>query len=218
MECINRRIKNLKIFGYLLQIAPFVCAVILTGSMTTGSAKKNSDIDFLIVTSANRLYTARFFVVFLAQLTGLRRTPKAKNPANKFCLNYYLSTDNLDIRPHTAHCAKFHRHIIRVWDKDGICERIYRENQWFRKFNVEIERPAEIELLNRNFPLDRWLILSLFRRLTEFLLSGHFGNFVEEKIGKWQMNKIVHSELYKKSKKTIIVSRNELRLHPKKGN
>lgn len=212
----QRRVKNLKVLGYLLQIAPFVRAVILTGSMTIGSTNESSDIDLLIVTKERRLYLARFFVTLLATLTGLRRTPKTKNPAGKFCLNYYLAADNLDIRPHTARCARFHRHIIRVWDKDGICERIYRQNQWLRSFEPKIVDENQIAILKNNFPLDRWLTLSLIRLPLEILLTGKLGNFAEDKFSKWQMSKILNSKTRKDNKKTIVVRKNELRLHPKK--
>ena len=212
----QRRVKNLKVLGYLLQIAPFVRAVILTGSMTKGSTKESSDIDLLIVTKERRLYLARFFVTLLTTLTGLRRTPKTKNPAGKFCLNYYLAADNLDIRPHTARCARFHRHIIRVWDKDGICERIYRQNQWLRNYEPKIADKSQIAILKNNFPLDRWLILSLIRLPLEILLAGKLGNFAEDKFSKWQMSKILNSKARKDNKKTIVVRKNELRLHPKK--
>ncbi|MDD3086944.1 MAG: nucleotidyltransferase domain-containing protein [Patescibacteria group bacterium] len=212
----QRRVKNLKVLGYLLQIAPFVRAVILTGSMTIGSTNESSDIDLLIVTKERRLYLARFFVTLLTTLTGLRRTPKTKNPAGKFCLNYYLAADNLDIRPHTARCARFHRHIIRVWDKDGICERIYRQNQWLRSFEPKIVDENQIAILKNNFPLDRWLTLSLIRLPLEILLTGKLGNFAEDKFSKWQMSKILNSKTRKDNKKTIVVRKNELRLHPKK--
>jgi len=214
----QRRLENLKVLGYLLQIAPFVRAVILTGSMTIGGTKESSDIDLLIVTKEKRLYLARFFVTLLATFTGLRRTPKTKNPAGKFCLNYYLAADNLDIRPHTARCARFHRHIIRVWDKDGICERIYRQNQWLRSFEPKIVDENQIAILKNNFPLDRWLALSLIRLPLEILLTGKLGNFAEDKFSKWQMSKILNSKARKDNKKTIVVSKNELRLHPKKQN
>jgi len=212
----QRRVKNLKVLGYLLQIAPFVRAVILTGSMTIGSTNESSDIDLLIVTKERRLYLARFFVTLLTTLTGLRRTPKTKNPAGKFCLNYYLAADNLDIRPHTARCARFHRHIIRVWDKDGICERIYRQNQWLRSFEPKIVDENQIAILKNNFPLDRWLTLSLIRLPLEILLTGKLGNFAEDKFSKWQMSEILNSKTRKDNKKTIVVRKNELRLHPKK--
>lgn len=217
MKELQRRIWHLEILGYLLELAPFIQAVILTGSMTTGEAKEASDIDLLIVTTPKRLYTARFFATFWATATGLRRTAKTQNPSGKFCLNYYLTADNLDIRPHTARCAKFHRHIIRIWDRDGIHERIYRQNQWLRNFSVKIARVGDIEQLNSIFPVDRMLVLSLLRRPAEFLLSGRLGDFFEKKIGRYQRAKIVNSHLYKKNKKTIIASENELRLHPKKA-
>ena len=124
LNYFEKRLARLKVLGYLLQLAPFVKGVILTGSMTTGSSKKGSDIDLLIITTPKRLYTARLFVTFLTLLTGKKRSVFDKNPAGKFCLNYYLSEDNLDILPHDQRCANFHRYIIRVWDRDGVCEKI----------------------------------------------------------------------------------------------
>ena len=217
MDYLDRRINNLNILGYLLQLAPFVRAVILTGSMTTGSAGKRSDLDLLIITTQKRLYTARLFVTFGATLTGLRRKPDDKRPAGKFCLNYYLTVNDLDIKPHTQRCANFHRYIVNIWDRDGVYERILRENFWLKNFKVVIKNQNNTLLLKKNFPIRRLAILGVFRRIFELLFAGHFGNSIERKLFIWQKQKIISSALYKNNKSTIAVSKNELRLHPQKG-
>lgn len=215
-DFLTKRINNLKIVGCLLQLAPFIRGVILTGSMTNGLASEKSDIDLLIISAPKRLYTARLFSTFWVEITGLRRRPTTKNPAGKFCLNYYLASDNLDICPHTARCARFHRHIIRVWDKDGTFERLWRENQWLRRFTVPIKNKKLVKQVENNFPIDRPVALSILRLPLEIILSGKLGDWVEERLRNWQIQKITHSRQYKKNKKGIVFSRSELRLHPKK--
>jgi hypothetical protein len=216
LNYLEKRVNRLKILGYLLQLAPFVKGVILTGSMTTGSSKKGSDIDLLIVTSPKRLYTARFFVTFLTFITGKKRSVSDRNPAGKFCLNYYLSADNLNILPHNKRCANFHRYIIHVWDKEGVYERIYRENNWFRNFEVDFVREAEVAKLRATFPIGRLIVFSIFRWPLETLFATALGDWVEEQNMRYQTRRIAGSALYKANKDRIIFSEKELRLHPKK--
>lgn len=215
-DFFQKRVKNLKCLGYLLQLAPFVRAVILTGSMTTGSATKTSDIDLLIISQPGRLYAARFFVTILALLTGKKRAVFDKNPAGKFCLNYYLALDNLDILPHTRRCANFHRYIVNIWDRGGIYERILRQNFWLKRFPVAIKSASDVRLLKETFPLKKSTVLSTIQKIKELFFSRRFGDFVEKKLFIRQKKKITNSEIYKNNKSSIIVSKNELRLHPKK--
>ena len=212
----EKRVRRLRGLGYLLQLAPFVRAVILTGSMSTGSDSFASDIDLLIITKPGRLYSARFFATFWAALTGHRRHPNDKNPAGKFCLNYYLALNNLDILPHDARCASFHRHMLRVWDRHGESEKIYRENFWLYDHTIEIKSEKKVEKLKSAFPIDRLLFFSLIRWPWEAILSTKIGNSLEQIMSAWQMKKITKSKLYKLNKSSIIVSAGELRLHPKK--
>ena len=210
----QKRIRRLKGLGYLLQLAPFVKALILTGSMTTGIDGKLSDIDLLVITAPGRLYTARFFVVLLTAITGWRRKPGDTNPAGKFCLNYFLAEDNLDIKPHTKECAQYHRRIIRIWDRDGEYEKIFRDNFWLYKYPVEVADMEKIKLLKSVFPMDRLLTFSILRRMNEFVFLSHK---IESFFYNWQKKKIEKTEVYKKNKKTIVVLPGELRLHPKKN-
>lgn len=212
----EKRVRRLAGLGYLLQLAPFIRAVILTGSMSTGSDSFASDIDLLLITKPGRLYTARFFATFCAVLTGHRRRPNDENPAGKFCLNYYLAADNLDIKPHNARCAKFHRHMLRIWDRHGEFEKIYRENFWLYDHEVGIINEEKIKKLEKNFPIDRLLTFSIIRWPWEAILSGKIGDWLERVMSTWQMKKITKSKLYKLNKSSIIVSAGELRLHPKK--
>lgn len=212
----EKRVRRLRGLGYLLQLAPFVRAVILTGSMSTGSDTLASDIDLLIITKPGRLYSARFFATFWAALTGHRRHPNDENPAGKFCLNYYLSSDSLDIKPHDARCANFHRHMLRIWDRNGEFEKIYRENFWLYDYAVEIADEGKVEKIKGVFPIDRLLTFSVIRWPWEAILSTKIGNWLERVMSGWQIKKITKSKLYKLNKSSIIVSAGELRLHPKK--
>ncbi len=217
MKFFFRRINNLKILGCLLQMAPFVRAVILTGSMTTGSAKKSSDIDLLIISQSGRLYIARLFATFLASLTDIRRKPNDKVAAGKFCLNFYLSANNLDILPHTARCANFHRYAVNIWDSGEIYERMMRQNFWLRRFPVAIKNQNAVRRIKDNFPIIRSLILTAVQKIGELILGGRFGDFVENKQFAWQKKLIEGRKMFKMDKYRFVIAKNELRLHPRKS-
>ena len=215
-KLIQKRYKKVRNFGFLIQAAPFVQGLILTGSMANGDFQKKSDIDFLIIAKSGRLYTARFFVTILAILTGNKRKVNDKNPAGKYCLNYYLTSDFLDILPHNKRCAGFHREIIKVWDRNGMFERLWRRNLWLLDFPRK--KPSdEIELVVKKYlPAENKISLRIFAKFWQLLLAGGFGDRVENFLYQFQKNKITKQDLYQKNRKRIILNKNEIRLHPKK--
>ncbi|GIW64751.1 MAG: hypothetical protein KatS3mg092_0684 [Patescibacteria group bacterium] len=62
-----------KLYIKLLSFFPQIKLVGLSGSISMMNAKKNDDIDLFIITAQNRLFTARFIAIILAQFLGLRR-------------------------------------------------------------------------------------------------------------------------------------------------
>lgn len=80
----------------LISYLPFIRAVALANTLASNSAKQESDIDLLIITSAGRLYLSRLLVTILVQLLGWRR--HGSRVANRVCLSFYLSDDHLNIK------------------------------------------------------------------------------------------------------------------------
>ena len=215
-ELLNQRLKKLKSFARFLQIVPGVRAVVLTGSMTTGTASEKSDIDLLIISAPKRLSTVRFWLTILAILTGNKRGVFDKNPAGKFCLNYWLSSDNLDIKPHDQRCAGFHRHIVNLWDSENIFERILAENSWMKDYDVPIINQENVDQIKKIFPVKSSKIRSSIQKFGELFFYGWFGNFVENIQFFWQKKLIQSRWMYKMDEYRFVIEPNEMRLHPRK--
>ena len=68
---------------------PFVRMVALTGSTALENASPESDIDVLIMSAKDRIWTTRFFITLVAHFTGKRRY--GNKIKNRICLNHYIA-------------------------------------------------------------------------------------------------------------------------------
>lgn len=209
---LKKRIRRLVGFGYLLQLVPFAKAVVLTGSMAFGAAKPSSDIDLLIVVSPKRLYSVRFFTTIWNAFTGYRRKPFEGNVAGKFCINHFMTTENFDILPQTEANARAHRFMVRIWDRDGIHERLMRENFWMRKYQLSPTSADQLKYIQSHFSIGKPIFFAICRRIWEWILSGKLGDLVEKKLAKWQKNKITSGLTGLDSTSEIYISDSDLRL------
>jgi len=73
---------------------PFVKAVVLTGSVAAGAVRSKDDIDFLIITQANRLWISRPLIVLYGWMKGKRRSWHTEEP-NSWCFNFWLEETHL---------------------------------------------------------------------------------------------------------------------------
>ena len=67
----------------LLAAFPFIKGIAVSGSLSKNFADKDSDIDFFIVTAANRLWVARTFMHLYKKFTFLI------GRQHWFCMNYF---------------------------------------------------------------------------------------------------------------------------------
>ena len=70
---------------------PFVRGVGISGSLSKNFADENADIDYFIITKANRLWIARTFMHLYKKLTFLT------GRQHLFCMNYYVDEEALTI-------------------------------------------------------------------------------------------------------------------------
>lgn len=104
----------------------------LNGSLVTGRWHAESDIDFLIAVKPGRIFTVRALSLLCTQLLGLRRS--GSKIAGKICMNWYVTTDKLEIEPRDEYCARTYHNLIPLLD-DGETYAKYRQaNQWMRSF------------------------------------------------------------------------------------
>jgi predicted nucleotidyltransferase len=91
----ERAAKKLKTAGKIARILysfPFVKGVAVSGSLSKHYAEENSDIDFFIVTTENRLWLARTFLHLFKKLSFLA------GKQHWLCMNYFIDETALEIK------------------------------------------------------------------------------------------------------------------------
>lgn len=193
-----------------LSFAPFIRAVLLNGSIVTGSETEKSDIDFLIIARHGRLYTARFFATFLASLAGYRR--RGNKIAGRICLNCYLSDRKLDISPYDKKSkqkvARAYKYAIPLLD-DRISKKFFAKNKWFAKYKIDGDQVSDF--LKSKYFMDYPL---RSHNCAEGILGKRFGDWLEKKLMQYQQTRILKGKI---KGDEIFADESEIRLHPKKG-
>ena len=76
----------------LISKFPFVKAVMASGSLSKGYMDEKSDLDFFVICESNRIWISRMALVLYKRLFLL-------NSHKRFCINYYVDTEHLEIVP-----------------------------------------------------------------------------------------------------------------------
>ena len=152
----KKRLQREKISRQKLQIAqkaakilskiPTVKFVGVTGSLAMMNSNENSDIDLMIVTSSNNLWTTRLFTYLLIHLFGFkRRFPMEKAENDKLCFNLWLDEDDLVWRKSDRNIYTSHEiaQIMPLVNKDKTYEKFLFQNKWILSF-----WPYAVRILN----------------------------------------------------------------------
>ncbi len=197
-----------------LALAPFVRLIAVTGSLSADNPEKSSDWDLLIIVKKNRLWTARLILTMLAGLLGRRRHDRLT--CDRFCLNCYLTDQKLTIlptiKPHDFHSAQEYGRLIPVLEiAKGAYEKFVQDNaSWLHQFLEVYPWPAGPGPKNIKPP--RWV--NTGRRSLELLFSGPPGNWLEKKLGQWQIKRI-RSKTQNQPTDQVFISDSCLMFHPR---
>jgi len=228
---VNARALKTKKLAKILQFFPFIRCVILNGSLAEGRAKKGSDIDILIVAQSGRVFSVRFFIAVLTSILGIKRSSNGtKNHAGKFCFNYYLTDDYLEI-PHdrtdiiNAYCARNYSQSILVWGDENIFSEYCQVNiDWMQKYlksqginNKSINIfPIVENWVTKQFPIGN-IRAKRVGQWWERRLSNKFGDWIEIQVKKFQIWLIEKDYRTWKYPNFVVYNDRELRFHPPKN-
>lgn len=120
----------------LIKKIPGVLMVGVTGNVAVGNSQKNDDIDLIIITKKNRLWTTRLILTLLLDLIGWRRRPNDKNVKNKLCLNLFLDESDLKLKKSQQNLFTSHElvQIKPVLNRKHTYERFLSKNKWLNKY------------------------------------------------------------------------------------
>jgi hypothetical protein len=137
-----------------IALFPFVKGVAVSGSLSKKFADEEADIDFFIITAANRLWIARTLLHMFKKITFLF------NLQNLFCMNYFIDEAELSILEKNIYTATEVTTIVPLRGS-SVFEMFYKVNGWTKKFlpNKYMHISAAKEIKNTWF---RYIAEKLF--------------------------------------------------------
>lgn len=120
----------------LLSHIPTILFVGVTGSLAMENAKEASDIDFMIITSANSLWITRAISLLVLFLSGFSlRHAGVSEEEDKLCLNLWIDTESLDwSQSRNAYIAHEIAQVIPLVNKGKTYELWIKKNKWIFEY------------------------------------------------------------------------------------
>lgn len=150
--------------GRFLYRFPFVRGVAVSGSLSKNFAGERDDVDFFIVTKANRLWIARTCMHLFKKLTYLT------GKQHYYCMNYYVDEESLPIPEKNIFTAVEIRTLLPVSGEQAMND-FFAANTW-----VDDLLPFCIPRQQEKVDTGR----TFLQRTVEWIFSGRFGNFFEQ--------------------------------------
>lgn len=158
-------IKAIKIARFLSKF-PFINGIAISGSLSKNFSYEGSDLDFFIITKANRLWLAKtIFTVFL-------KMARLFNKDQFYCLNYFIDEMALEIEEKNIFTAT---EIITLMpcEGDALFEKFFAANSWVFNYLPNSCGNKVYSKAMKQWPL---------KHLAEYLLDNRLGNSIDSAI------------------------------------
>ena len=159
----KRSVQQLKIAARSARILswfPYVKGIAVSGSLSKNFSAENDDIDFFIITAADRLWIARSFLHIFLKFALLFKKQKW------FCLNYYIDETALFIPEQNIFTA-IEIVTLKPFYGNGIFDQFAASNEWTKQYFPYYFSNNHGSLhINTNF----------LKRAIEKFFSGGIGN------------------------------------------
>ena len=137
-------VKRMQKFSGLIASFPFVKAVTISGSLSKNFMDENSDIDYFIVTKKNRLWLARTLLIAYKKLFLF-------NSKKNFCVNYFVSEDQLSIPDRNIFTATEVSYLIPVYNFNTYLD-FMKVNDWSKSFYPNFPLRENNYVINEKYP------------------------------------------------------------------
>jgi predicted nucleotidyltransferase len=132
-----KKLKIAKKAAKIISFTPTIKGVFLTGALTMKNADEKSDIDLLVITKADFLWSTRLVVWLSLKIFGIDiRKPKESSQKDKICLNMWLDENHLKWKKENRNVFTAHEisQAFPLVDKDYAFQRFIYSNLWIQKF------------------------------------------------------------------------------------
>jgi hypothetical protein len=158
-------------YGRIIAALPFVRMVAVTGSLSMNNTDEGKDVDYMIVTAPNHLWTCRVFSLLIARI--------AKLDGIRLCPNYLITTNALELKERSLYVAHEVAQMIPISGAETYDE-MCRLNAWIDDYLPNASGapvfPQNVKPLKKMPPI---------QRILEIIFSLPFGTWLE----KWEMNR-----------------------------
>lgn len=127
----EKKVRIARRFAYFFSLCPFVQAVALANSLGFYNLRRESDIDFFIITSPGKIWLSRLYCAGLAKILACRPTERIKQ--DRICLSFYISTahlqiDDLRLAGSDPYFDYWRRHLLLLYNKNMVYEQFLEVN------------------------------------------------------------------------------------------
>jgi len=137
------KIKNLIKWAHLIRFLPFVRGIFLAGTLAFQNSSQDSDWDVLVVFKKDRIWLGRLILTVVLFITGQKRTKfKIKN---RFCLNHFLTDNNLIPQERNEYTACEYGFILPVLGGKLFVNFMQLNWNWSRQFCPNFEASRSLE-------------------------------------------------------------------------
>ena len=119
----EKLLKKAVAIGRFLCRFPFTRAIGISGSLSKNFADEKADIDFFIITRADRLWIARTLMHLYKKLTYIT------GRQHYYCMNYYIDERSLLLPDHNMYSAIEIKTLLPV-SGDQTMQRFFASNRW----------------------------------------------------------------------------------------
>ena len=158
-------------YGRVVASLPFVKMVAITGSLAMNNTDEGKDVDFMIVTAPNHLWTCRALSLLIARI--------AKLEGISLCPNYLVTTNVLELKERSLYVAHELAQMVPISGME-IYKEIRRRNDWMDDYLPNASGMPELPEGTESVKT-----YSTIQRVLEILFSQPFGQWLE----KWEMHR-----------------------------
>ncbi|MFQ5614459.1 MAG: hypothetical protein ACE5H9_20245, partial [Anaerolineae bacterium] len=163
-------------YGRWIASMPFVRLVAITGSLAVENPRNNvDDIDYFVVTDANRLWLCRAMIILLVRFARRRNV--------HLCPNYLLTERLLFFKENNLYTAREMLQMVPLYGKD-LYLKMRLLNTWVTNYLPQ-GTGLNLDKVNDNLSV----LQSVAKKVGEFILGGIIGDLLEKVLRKYQITK-----------------------------
>jgi len=205
----DRKIKKAILVARIFKFIPWIKMIAVSNIIGAHNLKNKSDIDIFIITEKDRVWLSRFFSTGLMKL--LRQRPKQGDEQDKICLNFYLSSEDLDLKKFMmdnmdVYYIYWLANLVPIYNKVDTYQKLIKANNWLKHYlpNWKITKTA----YRRNSGKG---LSDFYYEVVDLLLGG-----LEQNLTNWQLRKLprVLKDIMNQDTR-VVIDDQVLKLHAK---